>query len=75
MDGRRSLVRQVVTYSAALFVFVGGGIMIITLAVYSGEDGIDAAKDLFTAILPIATGVITYWFAGRAMVESGVRMS
>ena len=54
------------TYTAAAFVFGGGTVMIIGLISFGGTSGIDAAKDLFTAILPIATGVITFWFAGRS---------
>ena len=66
MDSARSAVRRWVTYIAAAFVFGGGTVMIIGLVIFGGENGISAAKDLFTAILPIGTGVITFWFAGRS---------
>ena len=65
-DAARSAVRRWVTYIAAAFVFGGGTVMIIGLIIFGGETGISAAKDLFTAILPIGTGVITFWFAGRS---------
>ena len=59
----RSNVRIRVTYLAALFIFLGGG-TIITYAIYKGD--MSLAKDTFNVILPIATGVVTYWFAGRS---------
>ena len=66
INSARSAVRRLVTYIAAAFVFGGGTVMIIGLIIFGGETGIAAAKDLFTAILPIGTGVITFWFAGRS---------
>ena len=60
---RRSEVRVYVTYLAAAFVFLGGGIM-IAVALFTHQG--DLAKDLFFTILPIGTGVITFWFAGRS---------
>ena len=59
-DAARSAVRRWVTYIAAAFVFGGGTVMIIGLISFGGETGVSAAKDLFTAILPIGTGVITF---------------
>ncbi len=61
----RSYVRVVVTYFAAAFVFFGGGLM-IAYFILTGKDNHALAKDIFTAILPIGTAVITFWFAGRA---------
>ena len=66
LDSRRSAVRRWVTYIAAIFVFGVGGLMIAGLAIWGGKDGITTAKDLFTAILPIGTAIVTYWFAGRS---------
>ena len=60
---RRSMVRMLVTYIAALFVFAGGG-MIIVYGLWKNE--IDLAKDTFNVVLPIGTAVVTYWFAGRS---------
>ena len=72
IDSRRSWVRVVVTYMAALFAF-GGGALLIALALF--VDSVDdkkfaLAKDMFALILPIATGVITYWFATRKSQEA-----
>lgn len=60
---RKSQVRVLVTYFAALYVFIGAIILIIGALVC---DDITAAKDVFLSVLPIATGVITYWFADRS---------
>ena len=65
-NSARSAVRRWVTYIATAFVFGGGTVMIIGFVIFGGETGIAAAKDLFTAILPIGTGIITFWFAGRS---------
>ena len=75
---RRSLVRVIVTYVAAIYLFILGPIvawMIFgsnTPNVGTAENPIKilapnvaAAKDLFLSILPIATGIVTYWFATR----------
>ena len=76
---RRSRVRVVVTYAAALYLFVLGPFAAwlvfdaSTVNVGIGENGtlailapnIAAGKDLFLTILPIATGIVTYWFAAR----------
>lgn len=59
---RRSLVRIIVTYAATGYVFIGSIALIIAL--WSAED-LSAAKEIFTMVLPIATGIITYWFASR----------
>lgn len=58
----RALVRVIVTYAAAAFVFVGGGVLIVCLSV---GDKTDEALDLFHVILPVAAAIISYWFAGR----------
>ena len=58
----RSYVRVIVTYAAAAFIFVGGGILMICLHV-GGKP--DEALDLFHVILPVAAAIISYWFAGR----------
>lgn len=63
MERWRSLVRVIVTYGAALFLFGGGSAFIIFL-IY--EDNIDHAINLFNTILPISAAVISYWFAGRS---------
>ena len=78
-DLRRSFVRVGVTYAAAVYVFVLGPVAAwlvfdaSTVNVGTGENGtmailapnIAAGKDLFLSILPIATGIVTFWFAAR----------
>ncbi len=68
-ENRRSAVRMVVTYVAAGFLFVVGAAMIGYFV--SVEETIDDAKDIFLAILPIASAVITYWFASRQSGTGG----
>ena len=62
-ESRRSSVRVWVTYGAATFLF-GGGIGLVAACLFMGDP--DKAKDVFMAILPISTAVVTYWFANRA---------
>lgn len=67
----RSRVRRWVTYGAAAFIF-GVGAVLIGLLLLVRKDAlgdVQAAKDLFLAILPLATSVITYWFATRRPKE------
>lgn len=59
---RKSLVRVIVTYIAAIFLFGGGGIFIAFL-IWIGQR--ESASDLFLAILPVSAAIISYWFAGR----------
>ena len=68
LESRRSKVRVYVTYVAAGFIFIGGGAFIAVL-VFLQE--IDSAKDIFMAILPLATSVVTYWFATRQQQTGG----
>ena len=60
---RRSKVRMYVTYGAAAFVFLVAT-AIILYDLIKGDAA--AAKDTFTTVLPVATAVVTYWFAGRS---------
>ena len=62
LELRRSRVRVYVTYTAAGFIFIGGAAFIAVLVFFKGTD---SAKDIFMAILPLATSVVTYWFATR----------
>ena len=63
---RRSRVRVAVTYWAALYIF-GGSAALIVLALYGklNTGNFDVVREIFTMTLPIATGVVTYWFATR----------
>lgn len=71
LETRRSNVRVVVTYLAAAFIFAGGIIVLI-----SGwfeavtENKLEEVKDIYQTILPIATTVVTYWFASRKPKEN-----
>lgn len=67
MDVVRSFVRICVTYIAAAYAFIGSGALIwwVLTTEDFNKDKFDAAKDLFMLVLPVATGVITYWFASR----------
>ena len=70
----RSRVRVYVTYAAGIFVF-GGGIFLMVAAGFgwlvdkNGNPAFTNAKDIFMMVLPIATGILTYWFAERAATK------
>lgn len=99
---RRSWVRVWVTYGAALYIFVGSGVLIyLALRANSVEIGpldltgitpeklanmekavalakqvtdgtkemFDHARDIFMLVLPVATSIITYWFASQSPAE------
>lgn len=67
LEARRSKVRVRVTYAATLFVFAGGPLLIVALL---WRKDVESAKSVFTAILPVASGVIAYWFGTRRPAES-----
>ena len=71
IEERRSLVRVWVTYAAATYAFAGSGILIVAALSFKTLDVamLNAAKDLFMTVLPVATGIITYWFASRKPAE------
>ncbi len=58
----RSMVRVNVTKFAALFLFVGGTIMITAFMFVKDYS---MAKDLFLAIMPVSASIIAFWFGGR----------
>ena len=60
---RKSQVRICVTYVATTFIFVGGGLLIIWFA---SKEKNEEAMAVFNTILPIAAGIVTYWFAARS---------
>lgn len=72
MESCRSMVRIVVTYMAAGFVFLGGGAFVFVLIRTGDIDDtrLRDAKDLFMTILPIATGIVTYWFGNRTATKA-----
>lgn len=60
---KKSKVRIHITYVATAFIFVGGGFLI---AWFVSKGKKDEAIDVFNIILPIAAGIVTYWFAARS---------
>ena len=62
-ENRKSWVRVIVTYVAAGFIFIGGGSLIVIFSLKGKED---EAMNVFNIILPIAAGIVTYWFATRS---------
>ena len=74
----KSQVRVYVTHLAAAFVFGGGALLVLVLGagwVKAGDANVTAMKDIFMTVLPIATGVITYWFADRAASKTSEETS
>lgn len=69
---KRSAVRICVTYGAGAYVVLGG-VMLMATALFGGEtehEMFGEAKDVFLATLPIATGILTYWFADRSATKA-----
>ena len=63
---RKSRVRVGVTYWAAFYIFGGSAVLIgLALAEVLDKDNFDKVREIFTMVLPIATGIVTYWFATR----------
>lgn len=67
INERKSRVRIFVTKVATLFVFAGGALLIAALVL---EEKHEEAIDLFSLLLPVAAGVISYWFAARGRSTS-----
>ena len=81
IEFRRSRVRMWTTYLAMAYLFVFGGLFVGSLLFGNwmipdpdATEGtrkvfdtytFDAAKEIFTLILPVATGIVGFWFAGR----------
>jgi len=67
---KKSKVRVNVTYIAAGYIF-GVGTFLGLLCIASiwitalDNEALVVAKDFFLVVLPVATGIITYWFATR----------
>jgi flagellar basal body-associated protein FliL len=62
----KSQVRVTVTYIATGFLFVVSTVLIIWFMIKDGENAKDDALAVFNTILPVATGIVTYWFATRS---------
>ena len=75
---RKSWVRIVVTVMAALFLF-GGGLWSLKLlldpALYAKDGDMlpnaRAAVDMFMHLVPIASGILAFWFASRGTESNG----
>ena len=66
IEERKSRVRVLVTIWAALYVFGGSTLLIAALWIEKLDtDSYQIAKDIFMTVLPVAAGIITYWFASR----------
>ena len=70
----KSRVRVWVTYVATLFLFGVSTGLIIWFMSGSNPDT-DKAMTVFNTILPVATGVVTYWFATRSNRKSDTQGS
>lgn len=68
-ERRKSNVRIWITYGAGLYIFIGSIILmlygILCKADYDSEN-FRLLKDIFMLVLPVATGIITYWFSARS---------
>ena len=70
IEDKRSAVRRWVTYTATFYTFGGSATLIAALWVDGLDEGkLKIAKEVFYTVLPVATGVITYWFASRKPSE------
>ena len=63
LDQRRSNVRVTVTYFACAFVFLLAPILIGILLYQKKQN---EALTVFNTVLPVAAGVISFWFAARS---------
>ena len=61
---KKSNVRICVTYIASIFIFGIGIGLILFFTLFEEEP--DEAMRVFNTILPIAAGIVTYWFATRS---------
>ena len=59
---RRSWVRVLNTYGAGVFLFVFGPILVVSL-LWLGKT--DDALNVFNILLPVASAIVSFWFAGR----------
>ena len=68
IEERKSRVRVWVTKAAAMWVFLGSAVLVAALWIEQLDaNKLQAAKDIYMTVLPVATGVITYWFASRGI--------
>ena len=73
-EQRRSRVRVWITYAAAAYIFGGSAVLIAALWIDNlSAEKLTIARDVFMMVLPVATGVVTYWFASRKPDEAPPR--
>lgn len=68
---RRSRVRIIVTYVAMFYAFAIGPLLVAAMFFLQGisDDRAVMAKDIYFSILPVASAVISYWFATRSLEQ------
>ena len=65
----RSAVRVYITYGAGVYLVVASAGLIAAAFLGEDADAFDNSKDIFMATLPVATGILTYWFADRSATK------
>jgi len=62
LDERKAHVRVYVTYWATAFIFGGGVALMLTLLFLNLHDEV---LQVFNSLLPVASGIIAFWFGAR----------
>ena len=69
----RTRVRVLSTYTALIWIFAVSTAMIFGFAFWEiPENMLDHMRDVFFTVLPVATGIVTYWFASRGRSRDDV---
>lgn len=68
-QARRSAVRVYITYGAGIYLVVASGGLIASSFLAGDSDAFDNAKDIYLTTLPVATGILAYWFADRGATK------
>lgn len=69
IEDRRSKVRVYLTYGAGFYILLGSIGLIVADMIVEQAAKLETAREVFTLVLPVATGIITYWFASRKPPE------
>lgn len=73
-EKRKSNVRIVTTYAAGAYIFIGSIILMLYITFCTKKNNLNnfqEVKDIFMLVLPVATGIITYWFSARSNQRNG----
>lgn len=73
-EKRKSNVRIVITYGSGVYIFIGSIILMLYITFCTEENDLknfQEVKDIFMLVLPVATGIITYWFSTRSNRKNG----